>query len=1075
MRDALKSAVSLSWATSLFTVTQMRRMLNTDSRVDAERSFDTVSRAASSQLGAHDAGRRHDVSGAHDPQREHPPRQTGRLDVGRLVVLGEGLAAGVGDFGLSEESQPYSFVAQAARQMGAPFFIPSLQSPGIYGAPGLPPQPVILPHLLQTTIVSEFPLRRRYNNLAIPGYHLSDCLRRRPAPPLVHRDDARQTTANFVLGLPALTTEPLAARPTQLEYALEMKPTLAIVELGFAEVLQLAITGNGRNVPAVDEWITQYEHVVRALRECGSEVVVATVPDPVHTAACLPLDAAARALRVSMADLQRRYGLTAGDCLTIAGLTRAAVHVLGGSGDDLEPRGVVRAAFSQKLSDRVQQMNAAIERTVQQHGTHLLNLHALVRDVRERGITLGNRHATADFLGGFYTLNGVYPGRAGHAVLANELLECLNRECGAAFPYIDVGGVSGADPVADYLGARGDDRPLLPPTAGPAFAGANDESSRRAGRAATGAAPLRLPPTLEMTVPLSRAGSYHGDAIRVVNCGDDADARFGSCAGVLFGGPALFDSHLSGALRIRFEPPVNDTTRFEVSFDPLVGDDGVLSAPMFFRWPVHECQVVCDQSAVSAGTLNLVTGEVTDLSMSVRYFNSALQALVSVNPGFPDQPIVFPGQYGSAWAKFTQRDDERLDFTFYGSTFLPLGARFGGDAVRWALPFAGASSEFASIPARGMALHPHLQLSTCDPEEDTAQRKGTPLDLPHNSLCELTLYTRRSSFGDRFSLNSLELGGPATGRSQLLGRLLVQTGEPFGGSLPVVVSLLTPGGLLGQKAPDAIASLFPGRLSPGPIGHDEHLRFPTRNYFLDAVTLIDDPFDLSVGAVDLRTGRFINQLLHRGFIGQDLFFSLIRVEPRTPHESFFFRGPAAFEQGPLGDLIFRLQAIVRVPYPTGFAFPAPDLTSAITVGEDSVLDPYLWLRAGIGEVESKPVTLGRDGIRASTGDEFSYRLTIGEGERQPLAFEYTNHAERGTFRLQTVSWLGRSRMTTPSGESDVFTFAGFGRWSKDPTARAHQVSVQIAVGAEEYVSIQIDSGLVSNVNTRPVEEVAALP
>ena len=55
------------------------------------------------------------------------------------------------------------------------------------------------------------------------------------------------------------------------------------------------------------------------------------------------------------------------------------------------------------------------------------------------------------------------------------------------------------------------------------------------------------------------------------------------------------------------------------------------------------------------------------------------------------------------------------------------------------------------------------------------------------------------------------------------------------------------------------------------------------------------------------------------------------------------------------------------------------------------------------------------------------------------------------------------------------TFSGFGTWSKDPTGRAHQVSAQIATGTEEYVSIQIDGGLVSNVNTKPAEEAAAMP
>ena len=94
------------------------------------------------------------------------------------------------------------------------------------------------------------------------------------------------------------------------------------------------------------------------------------------------------------------------------------------------------------------------------------------------------------------------------------------------------------------------------------------------------------------------------------------------------------------------------------------------------------------------------------------------------------------------------------------------------------------NGQFASIPARGMAMHPHLHLSTRDLDRTSGEwddrALSGPIALPENSLCEMTLVTRRSSFGDRFTLNSLELGGPATGRSHLLGRLLIQTGERFG-------------------------------------------------------------------------------------------------------------------------------------------------------------------------------------------------------------------------------------------------------------------------------------------------------
>jgi hypothetical protein len=292
--------------------------------------------------------------------------------------------------------------------------------------------------------------------------------------------------------------------------------------------------------------------------------------------------------------------------------------------------------------------------------------------------------------------------------------------------------------------------------------------------------------------------------------------------------------------------------------------------------------------------------------------------------------------------------------------------------------------------------------------------------------------------------------------------------------MPVAVWFLAPGGVLGLEPPAPLAALFPGRLSPGPVGHDEHLRFPMRNYFVDGATLVDDPFDVSVGAVDLRSGRFINQLLHRGFIAQDLFFSLLRVEPRTPRTSFLFRGPAALDWLPSGHLVFRLRAGVRVPYPAGFAFPAPDLSSAITVGDDSVLDPYLWVRAATDLARVAPISLRRTHLRSSTGEEFSYTVATAEAD-QPLTFEYTNHAQQGTFRSETITWLGYAPMVSAHGETNVLTFTGFGRWSKDPTARAHQVSAQIVTGAEEYVSIQIDAGLVSNVNTRPAEEEAVLP
>ena len=111
---------------------------------------------------------------------------------------------------------------------------------------------------------------------------------------------------------------------------------------------------------------------------------------------------------------------------------------------------------------------------------------------------------------------------------------------------------------------------------------------------------------------------------------------------------------------------------------------------------------------------------------------------------------------------------------------------------------------------------------------------------------------------------------------------------------------------------------------------------------MHGVCFVDDPFEFSIGSVDLKTGRFLGPLLYRGFIVQDMLTALMMLEPRTPKSSFYFRGPAAFEKDASGQTVFSFNGTVRVPYPEGFGFPHPDLKSTFTVGPNSALDPYLY-------------------------------------------------------------------------------------------------------------------------------------
>jgi len=80
--------------------------------------------------------------------------------------------------------------------------------------------------------------------------------------------------------------------------------------------------------------------------------------------------------------------------------------------------------------------------------------------------------------------------------------------------------------------------------------------------------------------------------------------------------------------------------------------------------------------------------------------------------------------------------------------------------------------------------------------------------------------------------------------------------------------------------------------------------------------------------------------------------------------------------------------------------------------------------------------------------------------------------------MHSMAWVDFSNSgTSDSGEEyDTVSFTGFGIWSKDGVHTLQQAAIQISTSREKpYVGIQIASGDISNVNTKPQDEQAALP
>src|ERR1700722_7505681 len=92
----------------------------------------------------------------------------GLLTGPRFVVLGEGLAAGMGSFSVSSDTQKFSFPAQMAAQMGAQLSQPLIQPPGIGDAIGFAQSSAIVPSAIQSTVLEQMPPDPPAN-LSVPG------------------------------------------------------------------------------------------------------------------------------------------------------------------------------------------------------------------------------------------------------------------------------------------------------------------------------------------------------------------------------------------------------------------------------------------------------------------------------------------------------------------------------------------------------------------------------------------------------------------------------------------------------------------------------------------------------------------------------------------------------------------------------------------------------------------------------------------------------------------------------------------------------------------------------------------
>lgn len=373
------------------------------------------------------------------------PPAAAEADFTRFVALGDSLAAGFVSGGLAIHPQERSVPALLARQAGvADFQLPLISEPGI--PPLLAIQgfqngsPIIVPRSNQPGAPLNLALPRPYNNLAVPGFDVSDV--------------RRTVTGNALIDVILRGQGPAAAQ------AAALRPTFTLVWIGNNDVLGAAtsgvvIDGVTLTTPAVFEIELRELLSVFQDGDFESQIVVATLPD----VTAIPFVTTVPPVVVNPATRQPVLGpngqpipligpqgpLAPNDrvLLTATGLLAQGIGIpaaIGGTNQPLPDQVVLSAAEVATIRARVAAFNQIIRREASGFDAAVADINALLNQAATTGVPVGGNIVltTAFLTGGIFSYDGVHPTPLGNALAANEFIRAINDEFDDDIPPVDL-------------------------------------------------------------------------------------------------------------------------------------------------------------------------------------------------------------------------------------------------------------------------------------------------------------------------------------------------------------------------------------------------------------------------------------------------------------------------------------------------------------------------------------------------------------------------------------------------------------------------------------------------------------
>jgi lysophospholipase L1-like esterase len=362
------------------------------------------------------------------------------LDLTRLVVVGDSLSAGFQNGSLHADQQPNGYASLVARQAGVSLPLPLIAPPGIPNVltlvePGSPPvvgqAPGVSPGRVDPSI--------QPMNLAVPGHTVRTAL--------VGRPDLDLTTdplGDLVLGFPGLMA---GVSRSQIEWTEALAPTAVLAWLGNNDALGAALGGNTTALTPIADFRAAYREVMQRLAATGATIVVANIPDVTVIPYFTPVEEAAARVGVPLEILGPALGVGPGDFLLPAALERIGPILVGAIPGPLPDDVVLDAGEVDTIRAATAAYNRIIAREAWRAGAAIVDIHGLLDCVSARGVVVGGRRLTTEFLGGLFSLDGVHPTNTGYAVIAKEFIRVLRERFGARIQPVSLRAVASEDPL----------------------------------------------------------------------------------------------------------------------------------------------------------------------------------------------------------------------------------------------------------------------------------------------------------------------------------------------------------------------------------------------------------------------------------------------------------------------------------------------------------------------------------------------------------------------------------------------------------------------------------------------------